>query len=37
MSKAAAADAANTKVLIVLGYDEDQKPRGARFPAADTI
>ena len=30
------ADAADTKVLIVLGYDEDQKPRGARFPAADS-
>ena len=29
-------DTANTKVLIVLGYDEDQKPRGARFSATDT-
>ena len=29
------AGAADTKVLIVLGYDEDQKPRAARFPAAD--
>ena len=29
------ADAADTKTLIVLGYDEDQKPRAARFPAAD--
>ena len=29
-------DAADTKVLIVLGYDEDQKPRAARFLAADT-
>jgi hypothetical protein len=38
MTKAAtkSADAADTKVLIVLGYDEDQKPRAARFPAADT-
>jgi hypothetical protein len=37
MTKAAtkSADAADTKVLIVLGYDEDQKPRAARFPAAD--
>ena len=37
MTKAAtkSADAADTKVLIVLGYDEDQKPRGARFPATD--
>ena len=37
MTKAAtkSAEAADTKVLIVLGYDEDQKPRGARFPAAD--
>jgi hypothetical protein len=38
MTKAAtksAGAAADTKVLIVLGYDEDQKPRGARFPAAD--
>ena len=29
-------DAVNTKVLFVLGYDEEQKPRAARFPAADT-
>ena len=29
------ADAADPPVLIVLGYDEDQKPRAARFPAAD--
>ena len=29
------ADAADTKVLIVLGYDEDQKPRAARFVGAD--
>jgi hypothetical protein len=29
-------DAADTKVLIVLGYDEEHKPRAARFPAADT-
>jgi hypothetical protein len=29
------ADAADNKVLIVLGYDEDQKPRAARFPASD--
>jgi hypothetical protein len=37
MTKAAtkSAGAANTKVLIALGYDEDQKPRAARFPAAD--
>jgi hypothetical protein len=37
MTKAAAksADATDTKVVIVLGYDEDQKPRAARFPAAD--
>jgi hypothetical protein len=37
MTKPAAksAEAADTKVLIVLGYDEDQKPRAARFPAAD--
>jgi hypothetical protein len=37
MSKAAtkSPEAADTKVLIVLGYDEDQKPRAARFPAAD--
>jgi hypothetical protein len=37
MTKAAAksADAADTKVLLVLGYDEDQKPRAARFLAAD--
>ena len=37
MTKAAAksADATDTKFLIVLGYDEDQKPRAARFPAAD--
>ena len=38
MTKAAtkSAEAADTKALIVLGYDEDQKPRAARFPAADT-
>ena len=37
MTKAATktADAADTKVLIVLGYDENQKPRAARFPATD--
>ena len=37
MTKAAtkSAEAADTKVLIVLGYDEEQKPRAARFPAAD--
>jgi len=37
MTKAAtkSAEAADTKVLIVLGYDEDQKPRAARFPATD--
>ena len=32
---AKSADAADTKILIVLGYDEEQKPRAARFPAAD--
>jgi hypothetical protein len=26
---------ANTKVLIVLGYDDHQKPRGAKFEGAD--
>jgi hypothetical protein len=37
MNKPAAksADANDTEVLIVLGYDEDQKPRAARFPASD--
>jgi hypothetical protein len=37
MTKAAAksAEAVDTKVLLVLGYDEDQKPRAARFPATD--
>jgi hypothetical protein len=37
MTKTAAKpiDAADTKVLMVLGYDQDQKPRAARFLATD--
>jgi hypothetical protein len=37
MTKTAAkpADAADAKVLMVLGYDQDQKPRAARFLATD--
>jgi hypothetical protein len=30
-TSAAAATAATTPTLIVLGFDEQQKPRGARF------
>jgi hypothetical protein len=37
MTKTAAkpADAPDAKVLMVLGYDQDQKPRAARFLATD--
>jgi hypothetical protein len=37
MTKTAAkpADAPDAKILMVLGYDQDQKPRAARFPATD--
>src|SRR6202140_5932543 len=32
---AAAKQSARSAALIVLGYDENQKPRAARFPATD--
>jgi hypothetical protein len=37
MTKTAAkpADAPDAKILMVLGYDQDQKPRAARFLATD--
>jgi hypothetical protein len=34
--KANAAAKQSTAPLIVLGYDENYKPRAARFPATDT-
>jgi len=34
-ANAAAKQSAPSAPLIVLGYDENQKPRAARFPAAD--
>ena len=34
-SNAAAKESASAAPLIVLGYDENHKPRAARFPAAD--
>jgi hypothetical protein len=34
-AKASAKESAPSAPLIVLGYDENQKPRAARFPAAD--
>ena len=34
-AKAAAKESASAAPLIVLGYDENHKPRAARFPAKD--
>ena len=34
-TKAAAKESASASPLIVLGYDENNKPRAARFPATD--
>jgi hypothetical protein len=34
-AKAAAKQSASAAPLIVLGYDENHKPRAARFPATD--
>ena len=34
-AKASAKESAPSAPLIVLGYDENQKPRAARFPATD--
>src|SRR5580692_9479357 len=34
-AKAAAKESASSAPLIVLGYDENHKPRAARFPATD--
>jgi len=34
-ANAAAKESASTAPLIVLGYDENHKPRAARFPAKD--
>ena len=34
-ANAAAKQSASSAALIVLGYDENQKPRAARFPATD--
>ena len=34
-AKAAAKESTPTAPLIVLGYDENHKPRAARFPAKD--
>ena len=34
-AKAAAKESAASAPLIVLGYDENHKPRAARFPAKD--
>jgi hypothetical protein len=34
-ANAAAKPSAHSAALIVLGYDENQKPRAARFPGAD--
>ena len=34
-TNAAARQSASSAPLIVLGYDEDQKPRAAQFSAAD--
>jgi hypothetical protein len=34
-ANAAAKPSARSAALIVLGYDENQKPRAARFPATD--
>ena len=35
-AKAAAKQSAAAAPLIVLGYDEHNKPQAAQFPAADT-
>jgi hypothetical protein len=34
-AKAAAKESTASAPLIVLGYDENHKPRAARFPATD--